>query len=337
MASLVTIEDLGVEYRSRGEVLRAAHNVRFFIGEGEAVGLVGESGSGKSTIGKAILRLLPPNGRIVSGRIMYQGRDLAAISPEEMRGLRWSRIAMIFQSSMNSLNPVYRVGDQIIEAIRTHNPGMKRAVALERTCEVLANVGIDPSRHTSYPHQLSGGMRQRVNIAMALALSPPLIIADEPTTALDVVTQDRVLRELKLQQEQRRISMLLVSHDIAVIAENCDRVAVMYAGTIAEFAPTKNIFNNPYHPYTLGLQNAFPDFRSHRALVSIPGFPPTGARSRGCMFVQRCPFAEELCSSETPRPTQVEDDHWVACHFTQRASEFQRLARDPDTWLGRTG
>lgn len=335
--ALLSVEGLSVAYRTEAHTLQAAQNVTFTVGEGEAVGLVGESGSGKSTVGRAILRLMPSNGVITQGRVLFRGRDLVRMPDAELRRVRWAEIAMIFQSSMSSLNPMYRVGDQIAEAIRAHEP-IGRAPALERSRQLLESVGIDGARWASYPHQLSGGMRQRVNIAMAMALSPSLIIADEPTTALDVVTQDRVLRELRRQQQQRGSSMLIVSHDIGVVAENCQKVAVMYAGRIVEFSATKTMFQAPYHPYTLGLQNAFPDFRSQRELISLPGSPPMGAsREMGCPFASRCPFAQDRCASETPQSQQVGPDHWVACHYVDQAAHFRLRARDPATWTEKAG
>jgi oligopeptide/dipeptide ABC transporter ATP-binding protein len=251
---------------------------------------------------------------------------------EEIRKIRWKEISMISQSAMNALDPVYRVGDQIVEAIRAHEP-VDRATALERAAGLFEVVGLERKRLRDYPHQLSGGMRQRSIIAMALALNPSLIIADEPTTALDVIVQDQILQQIKELRREWGSAMIFITHDISVIAETCDAVAVMYAGKIMEYGGTVRIFKEAYHPYTLGLQNAFPSIDAHQPqLISIPGFPPSLIDPpEGCRFRPRCPFGAERCLDEPPA-LEVQPGHRVACHFPNRVEEFRQLAPRGETW-----
>lgn len=298
--------------------------------------IVGESGCGKSTAIKAILKILPPNGEILGGHIYYKGQDLLSVGYEEIRKIRWKEISIIPQDAMNSLNPVRRVGDQIIEAITVHEK-VKKWEALQRAVELFALVGIDKARLHDYPHQFSGGMRQRAVIAMALALNPSLIIADEPTTALDVIVQDLILQKINQLRKQLKKSMIIVTHDVSIVAENCDRVAVMYAGQIVEYGRTKTIFTSPFHPYTIGLQNAFPDVRKQiKELISIPGVlsslihPPSG-----CRFFDRCPFGKRLCQDRVPPFMEVQPDHFSYCHFPEEADEFRRVGRLSETWKNR--
>jgi oligopeptide/dipeptide ABC transporter ATP-binding protein len=334
--SLLVVEDLAVYYRIRGSQVRAVDGVSLTIQHGEYFGLVGESGCGKTTLSRAILRLLPENCRIVAGRICLNGRDLARMSNRELRSVRWRSIAFVPQSAMNSLDPVVRVGDQILEAIRAHEP-VSRAAGLKRAAELFEMVGLDPGRLRDFPHQFSGGMRQRALIAMSLALSPDLIVADEPTTALDVIVKDQILHQMDMVQRQLRKSLLLVTHDISVVAENCDRVAVMYAGKIVELAETQALLAAPYHPYTLGLKNAFPSLTGEvRELVSIPGAPPDLAvPPPGCRFHPRCPFATQRCMAENPVLAEVAPGHFSACHYPEKAEEFRRKVVLPETWRAR--
>ncbi len=330
---LLDIKGVSVAYRTRRGVVMALDGVSLQLRRGHSLGLVGESGCGKSTLVRAILRLLPSNGRITAGSIAFGGLDLVSLSEKEMRSVRLARIALVAQSAMNALDPVYRVGDQIVETIRAHRK-VSRAEARTRARELFVLVGLDPERLSAYPHQLSGGMKQRCIIAIALALNPEIVIADEPTTALDVIVQDRILRQMRSLQRERGDSMIYVSHDISVIAETCDQVAVMYAGEVVETASAHGFFKDPHHPYTMGLQNAFPEITDAvTELVSIPGHPPDLARPpHGCRFAPRCPFAQEICRRERPSLVEVAPGHDVACHFWERATEFREASRDPTTW-----
>ena len=331
--TLLSVQDLHVHFHTLTGDVRAVDGVSFELAEGESLGVVGESGCGKTTVAKAILRLLPPNGSIPDGRIIFRGRDLLRMLPEEFRQERWRHIALVTQSAMNALDPVYRVGTQVVEAICAHEP-CSRGEAWQRAERLFEAVGLEPGRLRQYPHQFSGGMRQRAIIAMALALDPELIIADEPTTALDVIIQDQVFDELERLQRGGRRALILITHDISLVAENCTRVAVMYAGQIVETAPAREIFARPIHPYTIGLQHAFPNLRgASRELVAIPGAPPNlAAPPAGCRFAPRCPFAQARCTQEAPPLAPAGQGHLVACHFAEQAAEFRERGRHAETW-----
>jgi oligopeptide/dipeptide ABC transporter ATP-binding protein len=330
---VLDVHHLSMAYRTRRGPLQALDDISLSLAKGESLGLVGESGCGKSSLVRTILRLLPPSAEITSGRIDFDGDDLATLAEPRMRRIRQERIALVTQSAMNALDPVYRIGDQIVETIRIHRK-VTRAQAGHRAAELFDLVGLDPSRLASYPHQLSGGMKQRCIIAIALALDPDIVIADEPTTALDVIVQDRILRKMRSLQRERGDSMIYVSHDISVIAETCDTVAVMYAGEIVETADVHSFFDDAHHPYTMGLQNAFPHIDEvDTELISIPGHPPDLlSPPRGCRFAPRCPFVQEICVEVRPRLVTVDHGHAAACHFTDRAAEFRDAARRPETW-----
>lgn len=332
--ALLEIRNLTVDYLPGKRRVRAVDGVSLDVESGEYFGIVGESGCGKTTLARAILRLLPGIATIAGGQILYKSRDLATMSAKELRPLRWSEISFIPQSAMSAMDPVYRVGVQIIEAIRAHED-VSREAAHQRCVELFHMVGLDPQRLADYPHQFSGGMRQRALIAMALALNPDLIIADEPTTALDVIVKDRILFEMEKVQKQLKKSLLLVTHDISVVSENCDRVAVMYAGKVVEYGKTAVIMSVPAHPYTMGLRNAFPSLdESSEDLVSIPGAPPDlGDPPAGCRFHPRCPFAEARCRSEQPPLLEVGEGHFSACHFPERADEFRAAGARSQTWV----
>ena len=332
---LLEVGDLRTYYRTPHGPVRAVDGVSFSLERGENLGLVGESGCGKTTVAKSLIRVTEPAAHIVSGTIDFDGQDLVGLSESAMNRVRWRTMSMVPQSAMNALDPVYRVGDQIVETLRAHTR-ISRNDARTRATELFAMVGLEPGRLDAYPHQLSGGMRQRAAIAMALALDPALIIADEPTTALDVVVQDGILAQIQHVQESLGNSMILITHDISVVAETCQRVAVMYAGKIAELGPTREVFHNPSHPYTMGLLNAFPTLESAKGeLVSIPGSPPDLLDPpTGCRFAQRCPFATDLCHREDPPPIEVAPGHLAACHYTARATEFRRRSGLPETWHG---
>ena len=329
---LLNLKNLKTYYRMDDKIIKAVDGVSFKLKSGENLGLVGESGCGKTTTAKSINRILPSNGGIVAGEINFQGRDLARLSAQELNKVRWREIAMVTQSAMNALNPVYKIGEQMVEAFQTHI-NISKQEALDRSAHLFSLVGLEKSRLKDYPHQLSGGMKQRVVIAMAMALDPPLIIADEPTTALDVVVQDGILKQFVYLQKKINSSIILVTHDISVVAELCQRTAVMYAGKIMEQGSTREIFKDAYHPYTLGLINAFPTLEAAKEeLISIPGSPPNLARElTGCRFKQRCPFATERCEKE-PEIKEVADQHLLACHYPDRVQEFREKAVLPATW-----
>jgi oligopeptide/dipeptide ABC transporter ATP-binding protein len=267
------------------------------------------------------MRLLPANGRITSGTVNFMGTDLLSLSEREMAAVRWKNIAMIFQGAMNALNPVKKVGEQIAEAIIQHNYITQRKAVSDRVAELLDLVGIGPERQHQYPHQYSGGMRQRAMIAMALACNPQIVIADEPTTALDVMIQAQILVLLERLRDKLGLSILFVTHDLGVVAEMCDSVLVMYGGVTAEYAPVDEIYNNPQHPYTRELLRAFPDLsRPTEQLASIPGHPPRlNALPPGCRFAPRCPLAFDRCHVEEPPLYRIENGHWASCHLVEES------------------
>jgi len=313
--------------------VKVVDDVSFTVGENDCLGIVGESGCGKTTIAKAILKILPPNGEITGGRILFKGVDLIPQTYDQMRKIRWKEISMITQDALNSLNPVHRVGQQIVEAITAHEQiGSREAYA--RAEELFELVGIERRRLEDFPHQFSGGMRQRAIIAMALALTPSLIIADEPTTALDVIVQDTILQKINHLRKQLNHAMIFITHDVSVVAENCDWVVVMYAGKIVEYGRTETLLIQPYHPYMLGLQNAFPTIVGERkGLISIPGSPPSlVSPPRGCRFHERCPFSRDRCINEEPALLKVEKDHLSACHYPDRIDDFRKLAKLAEVW-----
>lgn len=331
--ALFQVHHLKTFFKIQNGFARAVDDVSFTIEQGKNLGLVGESGCGKTTVAKSIIRVLPPNGRTVGGKVIFKGRDLLSLSNEEMRKVRWRDISIISQSAMNALDPVYKVGDQIVEAILAHVK-MSRTEALDRSCQLFSLVGIDHQRLSAYPHQFSGGMRQRAIIAMSLALNPSLIIADEATTALDVIVQDQILRRISLLQKKFNASMIMITHDISVIAETCDKAAVMYAGKIIELGTTVGVLKKPFHPYTMGLKNAFPNIRGEKQdLISIPGAPPNLVDPpTGCRFYQRCPFSLEICHVEEPPLVQVDTDQFAACHRVAEADELRELSTKKETW-----
>ncbi len=327
------MKDLKTYYRGASGVVRAVDGVSFQMDKGESLGIVGESGCGKTTLVKSLIGVMGSSALITGGSIRFQGTELLTLREAQMDRIRWREISMITQSAMNALDPVYMVGDQITETIHNHTR-MSRSKAREHAAHLFTLVGLQQKRLQDYPHQLSGGMRQRVVIAMALALDPVLIIADEPTTALDVVVQDGILKQLQTVRETLANSLILVTHDISVVAEMCHRVAVMYAGKIVEIGLAETIFNEPAHPYTMGLLNAFPTLESARGeLISIPGFPPDLSRPpQGCRFAPRCPFSEERCVAAEPPKREGSQGHIAACFFAERSEEFRERSKEQATW-----
>ena len=319
---LLDVQNLSINYVNDGKVAKAVHNVSFQLHEGELLGLVGESGCGKTTLMMALMRLLPAAGEIANGHIYFRGLDLATLSEEEIADVRWSGISVIFQGAMNALNPVRTVGDQIAEAIRKHIPDMPRGVVESRVVELLDLVGIAAEHKDHFPHQYSGGMRQRAMIAMALSCNPQVVIADEPTTALDVMIQAQILELLDGLRKKLGLAVIFVTHDLGVVAEMCDSVLVMYGGITAEYASVDTIYNAPRHPYTQELLKAFPDLsQPDKRLVSIPGYPPKlDALPSGCRFAPRCPLAFDRCSIELPLLHSLNDgDHIVSCHLVEKS------------------
>ena len=316
---LLQIKNLKTTFKTREGLVRAVDDVSLQVNRGEVLGLVGESGSGKSMTSLSVLRLVPPPGKIEGGDIIFEGRSLLAMSPEAMRKLRRKEISMIFQEPMTSLNPVFTVGEQVAEMLRLHLK-MSRKEARERTVELFRLVGIpsENRRYDEYPHQLSGGMRQRVMIAMAISCNPKLIFADEPTTALDVTIQAQILNLLHDLREKFRMTLVLISHDLGVIAESADHVAVMYAGKIVEYAETRALFASPLHPYTKGLLDSIPRFNGggRQKLKAISGsVPRLSDLPPGCAFEPRCPYALPACRVSPPLLEAKAKGHLAACYL----------------------
>jgi peptide/nickel transport system ATP-binding protein len=312
------VKNLRTYYKTQRGFVKAVDDVSFDVERGQALGLAGESGCGKTTIAISLLRVLPPNGRIAGGQILYKGYDLAVMDEYEIReNVRWKGISLVFQGAMNALNPVYKVADQIVEAIQLHEPNVERREAHARAEKLFQLVGIDPSRVDHYPHEFSGGMRQRAMIAMALACNPDILIADEPSTALDVIVQAQVLQLLRELKQRLNLSLIVISHDLSIIAETCEKAAIMYGGKIAEYGDIRGVFKNPLHPYTQGLLGAFPGVKAAKTrLISIPGSPPDLLKPPvGCKFTARCKFAMPVCEKIDPALVEVEKDHFAACHL----------------------
>ncbi len=331
--SILSIRGLKVNYETQDGTVQAVDDVSLDIQEAQQLGLIGESGCGKTTLLKAIVQVLPRNGRIASGEILFKGMDLLRLPAAEMRQLRWREIATIPQASMDSLNPVQRVGKQLIKLL-TVRGGLDKRAAHRRAVELFDLVGLDTGRLMHYPHEFSGGMKQRAVIAMALALNPSLLIADEPVTALDVIVQHQILEVLRRLQDELNLTVMLITHDISVVAQVCDSVSVMYAGQIVEQAEAKPFFQSPAHPYSLGLQQAFPNLvRPRDVLVSIEGYPPDLRQPPpGCRFAERCPFVLEACHQTDPVLENVGDNRTAACLRSNEMDVLRQQAEDPTLW-----
>jgi len=315
---VLQVEHLTTNYKTLRGWVRACEDVNFEVEKGEAMGLVGESGCGKTTVALSLLKLLPSAGKIRKGKIIFNGKDLVPMNDRQIRKIRWKGIAIVFQGAMNAFNPVFKISDQITEAIKLHEPHVSRTAAKERVETLLEMVGIDKSRADNYPHEFSGGMRQRALIAMALAANPEVIVADEPGTALDVVVQAQILKLLRELKDQLNLSMVFISHDLSIVAETCEKLAIMYAGQIIEYGDTRSIFEKPLHPYTQGLLGAFPSIIGPRKkLISIPGQPPDLlVPPTGCRFHPRCPYVMDICKTVEPKLLPVDSpNHLAHCHL----------------------
>ena len=324
-ARLLEVDGLVMRYDTEVGEVSAVENVSFSLGRGEAMGLVGESGCGKTSVALSLLRLAPENARYQSGSVRWEGVDLLGLSEQEMRQHRWAEISMVFQGAMNAWNPVYRVGEQIREAMYQHFDPAPGKPEMDRRIDRLFNlVGLDPAVQNRYPHELSGGMRQRAVIAMALSCEPKLIIADEPTTALDVIVQAQILEELKEIQEDLGLSILYISHDMAVIAQVTDTIGVMYAGKLVEFGSTQDVFHRPRHPYSYLLLSSIPSVTGpRRRPVSLEGNPPNLlAPPTGCRFHPRCPWATAQCRTDEPPMLQIGPSQWAACWNSEQVPEM---------------
>jgi peptide/nickel transport system ATP-binding protein len=317
---VLSVRDLCVEYISDRGPVRAVDRVSFDVGRGEVLGIAGESGSGKSTVAQAVLRILPPPAVITGGQVVFEGADLLGLDEAGLRAVRWKRLSMVFQSAMDALNPVLTIGEQLGDTLRAHGAGGPNAASLrERSAELLALVGIQPDRLESYPHQLSGGMRQRVGIAIALALDPALVVLDEPTTALDVIVEGEILEKILELKRRFGFSVIFITHDLTRMMQICDRVAIFYSGRLVELAPAAALRASPRHPYTQGLLKAFPSVHGlDEELASIPGAPPSlRSPPPGCRFHPRCGQVIDRCRTEEPRLTALEGGRAAACHVAR--------------------
>jgi peptide/nickel transport system ATP-binding protein len=315
---LLAVDALRAYYHTSGAIVRAVDGVTFSVEPGQSLGIAGESGCGKSTVALSLMRLLK-GGEVVGGSVNLDGLSLLDMSLKDFNRVRWEKLAFVPQAAMDGLDPVYTIGAQIVEAILAHRKTSKDA-AWKRAEMLLEQVDINPSRARDYPHQLSGGMRQRAMIAMSLALDPQLIIADEPTTALDVITQAQILKLLRRLQRELGIAIIFISHDLSTLAQACDRVMIMYAGKVVELADSEALFRAPVHPYTRALLSSFPDIDKKMATRALRGAPPDLSQIvAGCRFCPRCPEATEQCSQEEPQMVTVGPDHEVSCHVRRQA------------------
>jgi oligopeptide/dipeptide ABC transporter ATP-binding protein len=319
--SLLEVQNLKTYFYTPFGSVKAVDDVSFNLERGVSLGLVGESGCGKTTAALSIMRILPHPGKVIGGKILFKGIDLLELDEEELRKIRWTGISTVFQGAMASLNPLFKIGYQIAEPILIHEE-IEKEEALDRVKNLLELVGIDPDRVDNYPWELSGGMRQRVMAAMALACNPEILIADEPTTALDVIVAAQVMNLIKDLREKLHLSMILITHDISVIAQTCDELAVMYAGKLVERSDVSTMFDDPKHPYTHALINAFPNIKGEKkTLGGISGNPPDLINPpSGCRFHTRCRFAKELCKMEVPITEKIKGNHTVSCHFWDKIS-----------------
>ena len=315
---LMDVDDLKMYYRTSEGWVRAVDGLSFSLDSGRGLGVVGESGCGKTSIAITLMKILPRNARIFGGKMIFDGKDLVPMSETAMREeVRWRGISLIFQGAMNALNPVFRIDDQIVEAIQLHEPNVTKKEAKDRISKLFELVGVDPSRASNYPHEFSGGMKQRACIAMALACNPKMLISDEPSTALDVIIAAQILKLLRELKEKLNLAMMVISHDLSIVTETCEEAAIVYAGRVAEFGDIVRIFKDPLHPYTQGLLSAFPSIKAQKTrLISIPGSPPDLTKPPpGCRFNPRCRYAMEVCRKRVPKLIETEKEHFAACHL----------------------
>ncbi|WP_428487428.1 ABC transporter ATP-binding protein [Rhodopila sp.] len=331
--ALLSVRDLRVSYRTGRGIAHAVDGASFDVGQAEMVGLVGESGCGKTTAARSLTGVMAGNASVTGGNVTFTGQNLLALDKQAMRAVRWKQIAFVPQSAMNSLDPVYRVERQIKEVLIRN--GLRGRPARARALALLDMVGLEPSVLAAFPHQLSGGMRQRVAIALALALDPLLVIADEPVTALDVIVQREVLDTLRDLQKRLHLSVIMITHDISVVAYCCDSIVVMYAGQVVESGPSSALLGAAAHPYTMGLCNAFPDLeRAADLLVPIQGSPPDlHEPPAGCRFAPRCPFAVTRCTVQVPPLVEIEPGHKAACWRSAEAGILRQRAMEATTWM----
>ncbi len=320
MDNILEIKDLAIQFKSRHGMVHAVRGVNLWLEKGQLLGIAGESGCGKTTTALAIPRLLPSNAEIAHGQILYKGDDLINKSEKEMQDIRWKHISVIFQGAMNALNPLTTVGKQIVEPMLLHEPDTAKKDADARAKQLLEQVGISAGRFSNYPHEFSGGMRQRVMIAMSLACNPQLVIADEPVTALDVMIQAQILQLLRELSHKYELSMIMISHDLSVLSELCDKIAIMYAGRVVEYGSSKEVFTHPLHPYTERLMRSYPNIYGEKAFIhGIPGYPPSLLNLQpGCPFYNRCTEKQPSCEEMEPALIQAGADHYCACPVRMR-------------------
>lgn len=315
---LLQVKDLKMYYRTSAGYVRAVDGLNFNVERGRGLGIVGESGCGKTSVAISILKILPRNARIFGGEVLFDGKNITKMKEAALRKeIRWKGISLVFQGAMNALNPVYTIEHQIVEAIKLHEPNVNEKEAKERVGKLFELVGIDPSRASNYPHEFSGGMKQRACIAMALACNPKLLINDEPSTALDVIIAAQILKLLRELKQKLNLGMIVISHDLSIVTETCEDAAIMYAGNIVEYGEITKIFKEPLHPYTQGLISAFPSITAQKTrLISIPGSPPDLTKPPlGCRFHPRCKYAMEICKKKQQPLIEISKDHFVACHL----------------------
>lgn len=317
--TILDVKNLNVVYAAKEREVLAVDNVSFSINRGDSLGIVGESGSGKSTLAMGLLRLLPKNSAQVEGTAEFKGKDILALSEAEFNKIRWKEISVVFQKSMNALSPIHKIGSQFEDIYKVHNDKASKEEIKSRILKLFKLVNLSERVYNLYPHELSGGMLQRTSIALSLLHEPPLVILDEATTALDVVTQGQILSEIKKLEKEIEMTRIMITHDMSVVANSCDKVAVMYAGRLMEFGLVKDVIGNSKHPYTIGLLNAYPVLRGEKTdLKGIPGsLPDLSKRVQGCIFADRCSRTVDRCLKERPECRELEQGHIVACHFAE--------------------
>ena len=317
--SLLSLKNVNVTYKVKEQSIYAVNDVSFDVEEQDSVGIVGESGSGKSTLAMAILRLHNDKVTDISGNIIFEGKDLVNLNDKELKGLRWTKMAAVFQKSMNSLSPVHRIGSQLIDIYKVHRPNASKAEAKNRIMEFLNLVNLPERTFNSYQHELSGGMTQRISIALSLMFNPKLIIMDEATTALDVVTESQILSEIMQLEKDLNVTRLMITHDISIVANTCNKIAVMYAGHLVEFGLVKDVIPNPKHPYTKGLLKSFPNFKGEKVeLKGLQGrIPDMSIKNDKCIFYDRCAERLDMCKNNKPILTEVDDLRSVSCHLVR--------------------